>query len=170
MNNAFNITKANIEVYWIRPKGHNSGWADISIDEGETSGRVSIASDYGGWSYYWGACGSGFKQFLIDLDIDYAAGKFGEGSYFDVETTVRGIRKDILKERKEGYLEQEEARDLMELTDDLVDLRTADAFASVVYRSNIMKLYDTGPDMSTKISPSFQRFWETTWQAFIVEF
>lgn len=35
MNTEFSIKKSTIEVYYIRPKDNNCGWADISIDEGD---------------------------------------------------------------------------------------------------------------------------------------
>jgi hypothetical protein len=169
MNTEFSIKKSSIEVYYIRPKGHHCGWADISIDEGEKSGRVSISSDYGNWAYYWGACGSGFKQFLIALDIHYAAGKFGSGSYFDHEATMKKIRTDILNARREDFLTKDKAREMWDSLTDLEDCNSKETFVTLCWYSPIMELYDTGPNIISTIEPGFRRFWETTWKSFISE-
>lgn len=165
----FTIKKSSIEVYYIRPKGNSCGWADISIDEGEKSGRLSISSDYGNWAYYWGACGSSFKEFLISLDISYVSGKFGTGNYFDFEETIRTIKKDIIDSRKNGYSDKEEARELWNSMSDLQNYTHKEGFIAACWNSPIMELYDTGPTIETQYEPGFKRFWETTWQSFISE-
>ena len=49
------VTKSTVEVYKIR--SNEFAWADITIDASGNKGRISIASDYGSWQNYWGACG-----------------------------------------------------------------------------------------------------------------
>lgn len=166
-NTTFDIKKSRIEVYYLRPEGHHCGWADISIDEGDKSGRISISSDYGNWAYYWGACGSSFKEFLCGLDIHYAAGKFGTGNHFDAEATLRATRMDILRARHQESIESEEARELWDFVYEIEDCRSSESFATLVYNSDLMKLYDCGPDIVTTIDPGFKRFWDTTWQSFV---
>ena len=82
MDTKFTTTRSTVECYKIR--SDRGLWADITIDANGKAGRVQIASDYGSWENYWGACGSEFKEFLCGLDIDYAAGKFGESKWFDL--------------------------------------------------------------------------------------
>ena len=75
-NKKYSINKTQCEVYKLR---HECGmyWADITVDSGEKSGRIQIASDYGSWQNYWSCCGCSFKEFLTKLDMQYTAGKFG---------------------------------------------------------------------------------------------
>lgn len=84
------VTKTHVECYKLRRPGTGDGWADITLDVNGNAGRIQIASDYGSWEHYWGSCGCPFKEFLINLskDIHYAAGKFGEGKWFDQEATM----------------------------------------------------------------------------------
>ena len=42
-----------------------------------------------------GACGSSFKKFLVGLSIDYAAGKFGESKWFDLDSTIKTLKDRI---------------------------------------------------------------------------
>ncbi len=85
-NKKYKITKSTCEVYKLR---HECGmyWADITLDCGEKSGRIQIASDYGTWQNYWGCCGCSFKEFLTRLDVEYTAGKFRARNAEDREIT-----------------------------------------------------------------------------------
>lgn len=62
------IEKTQIELYKVRLDG-GQGWADISIDAKEKSGRIQIASDWGAWQYYWGKRESILWDLLQDKQI-----------------------------------------------------------------------------------------------------
>ena len=55
MENQYTVTKTTVEKYTIR---HSTGryWADIVLDCGVNSGRIQVASDFGDWQYFFGAC------------------------------------------------------------------------------------------------------------------
>ncbi len=89
----YTFTKTIVECYKFRnPAG---GYADITIDAIGTTGRISIASDWGDYQYYWSACGKPFKEFLSQLGIDYLAGKFGANKFFDLDTTIRLYKEQV---------------------------------------------------------------------------
>lgn len=104
-----NITKEQVEVYKLRSSDTSIGWADITVDNRGTAGRLSIASDYGKWQYYWGSTGCGFKEFLTRLNEHYMAEKFGADGYFDFEATIASIKEGIINDRKDENIEAEEA-------------------------------------------------------------
>lgn len=159
------IEKALVECYRIRFTGEFD-WADITLDAGLNghSGRIQIASDYGSWENYWGACGSSFKQFLISLNIEYAAGKFGAGRWFDHDKTIEKLREAI-----ENCDESDEVKEQMNLDlDNLEGCEDEGQFEALAYSSPVLhKLWDTGPEIVTDINPSFKRFWEKIWLCFV---
>lgn len=163
MNQETKIRKYTIECYKIRPGG--GVWANISLDAWKRSWRISIASDFGSWEHYWGSGGEEFKDFLCGLDIHYVSGKFGENSWFDQEATMLELRKlvaehDNAKEKKAMANELDELEKCMEVN----------AFCHIALnKDTLYKLWDTGPNIHTGISPSFRRFWDEIWPIFIAE-
>ena len=97
---SYNIERQEIIVYKLRNKDTSIGWADISLDGNGSRCRVSVASDYGNWSYYWGACGTDYKKFLISLGMDYVASKTGNSQFFDLESTINLNKREIIDARK----------------------------------------------------------------------
>jgi hypothetical protein len=166
----FTLTKSTVECYKIR---HASGmyWADITIDAKDKTGRIQIASDYGDWQYYWGACGCPFKQFLTELGIDYVAGKFGEGSHFDEEKTIRHYKQYTIEQRKTDDLSAAEAREIWEdikfLTNNGSD--KLDEFCNTMYNEchALMYFFNHQPDTIKIISPQFRMFWDNIWAFFV---
>jgi hypothetical protein len=70
------VTKHSIDAYNLQlPHGYQ---CQILIEEGEKSGRITIVSEFGTWSNYWGSCNMPFLDFLTGLDIQYFATKVGE--------------------------------------------------------------------------------------------
>jgi hypothetical protein len=81
------IEKAQCEVYMLRLRKGGGYWADITLHCHNNAGCIQIASDYGRWQYYWGACGCPFKEFLTELnDMEYVASKFGAKNMDDNTT------------------------------------------------------------------------------------
>jgi len=158
-------TKSTVECYKIRGLAHGA-WADITVDADANTGRIQIASDYGSWENYWGACGCPFKEFLIGLDMHYAAGKFGAGRWFDHEATINAIKADI----DEYARDDEERNGMMEEWAALEDCTEVNSFCMIAFQSDYLrKLWDTGPDIKKTIDPSFRKFWENAWPVFIEE-
>lgn len=158
------ISRSQIECY--RLKGDAFNWAEISINEGNNAGRVSISSDFGNWAYYWGACGCSFKEFLIGLDIHYAAGKFGEDRWFDLDKTLC-----VLEDRIMGYEGDDQdykSRLLKEFHELKEQSNTEAEFVYFIQNcETIMHMEDHLPDMVNDISPCFKSFWQRIWKPFV---
>ena len=167
---SFILTKTTVECYKIRQQDRFP-WANITVDASESAGRIQIASGYGSWEHYWGACGKGFKEFLIGLDIHYTAAKFGEGRWFDQDATIEVLKKS-LKEYDGSKSEKGQMMDeVLSLEDyNKEDYNREDTFVYRAYKCKTLhKLWDSGPDIKTGISPSFLSFWEKIWPVFIAE-
>jgi hypothetical protein len=160
------IEKTQIELYKVRLDG-GQGWADISIDAKEKSGRIQIASDWGAWQYYWGACESSFKEFLIGLDIHYTAGKFGTDRFFDQEKTLK-LYKDCIEELHQFDIDQERKnRCISELKRLEEQSGTKEEFVAILHECrHLMNLFEYCPEILCKIEPGFQNFWDKIWVGF----
>lgn len=167
METRYTISKSNVECYKLR---HESGayWADITIDSKGNTGRIQIASDFGSWQHYWGACGKPFKEFLITLDIQYFARKVGEGKWFDFHKTILQYKEYVLHERRKEFIEADKARKMFDEIK-IIDENGEGGFMQVMYNDcpALMNEFDHCPDTRTDISPSFRKFWEMTWSVFI---
>jgi hypothetical protein len=170
MTEDYSITKSTVECYKIRSTSIHNGWADITIDSKGTTGRIQIASDYGDWQYYWGACGMPFKEFLISLGKDYLAGKFGEDNYFDYNRTIRQYKKDILDYRKDETISAEAARDMWDELENLITYGEREFSVGLwVDCPKLMVFYDNTPTLHRTISPMFELFWNKLWLPFMDE-
>jgi hypothetical protein len=161
----FTIEKSAVECYKIR---NSEVWADITIDANESTGRIQIASDYGSWQYYWGACGKPFKQFLTELDKYYAASKFGASRWFDSEKTVAEYRAVIKENANDGYISKKKKIDALAELQCLEESSCKEEFCrNLEDCSEIMRIYDHCPALVYGIDPSFDKFWSILWPVFI---
>lgn len=93
---------------WSRPvKRH-----DDKPDDTYHCGEILINSSFGSWANTWTACGCPFKEFLTEVEFDYAFGKFMGASLriYDGERTVRKLRSKIIDERRTHALDRDQAR------------------------------------------------------------
>ena len=169
------ITKSTVICYKIRFK-ESSLWADITIDENDKAGRLQIASDFGDWQYYWGSCGESFKKFLIGLDIHYTAGKFGADRWFDLDKTIALLKSQVEEYLSyEGYLSKTNLKTLKEKLSAEIkilehEVSCKDEFIHKMWDSEeLIKMFDSSPDIITGIEPLFQRFWDEIWSVFVQE-
>lgn len=164
----FTTVKSHVLCYKI---GHPSGmyWADITVDvTGDHSGRINISSDFGYYSNYWGACGGGFMQFLIDLNLEYAADKFGADRWFDLHRTLKGYKHRVLEYRRAETLTTDAAKDIWNEIKELEDCSNKSEFEARMWnQSRLMKMFDNCPDIDYDITPQFRKFWNTVWPVFI---
>lgn len=108
----YSFKKSTSERYDIRLKDCY-GWAIITIDE--NGGLFNAQSDYGNYSYSWPNHGrKSFKHFLLELvrDKSYFLGKVSNERYYYQEKTEIAWKEQILEDRKEGFLNKEQAREL----------------------------------------------------------
>ena len=164
METNYTITKSQVEN--IKLKFQNGMFANITLDYLGSQGRISIASDFGTWSNYWGACGEDFKKFLIGLDMYYFAGKVNEDRFFDHENTIKYLKQSIKENANNKYHKKEMLDQLAELK----ECEDEQSFVQKMYEcDDIMNLEDGCPDMIRTISPSFKNFWERIWSVFVLE-
>jgi hypothetical protein len=169
----YNIKKSKIQLYKLRQEVTSDYWADITIDAYEKAGRIQIASDLGNWQYYWGSAGTSFKAFLTKLDIHYTAGKFGVGRFFDFQKTINLWKSEIIRNRKDETLSAKQSRTLF---DEIKNVESEAPVTEIVFQQYVynnaveyLKFTDYMPETVTGISPQFQKFWDTAWQAFVAE-
>ncbi len=166
----FTIEKSTIECYKIR-SSNSSYWADIAIDHNGGSGRISISSDYGDWTNFWGAAGRDFKDFLTGLDMHYCAGKFGVDREFDPDATIEMYKKQIIELRKMDDMSAEVARSLYDNFKGLEDCSDEHIFIDRIFGFEHADgfLYDGCPETIKIVKPMFKRFWDEMWPIFIAE-
>lgn len=165
----FTIEKSNVECYKIRHPKTGMYWADITIDSMGSKGRISISSDYGNYANFWGACGKGgFKNFLTEINMHYAADKFGADRWFDIDSTIEGYKKRVLEYRRDETIESEKAREIFDEIKELESCSGEGEFVGQMWNSpNLMRFFDFCPEMERNVTPQFRKFWETIWPVFI---
>lgn len=106
-------TKGTADRYTIKWQG---GWAVVFLTE---DGFFSAISDYGNYSYHWGSPGRPFKEFVIGLldDPRYFMCKVSKMG-FDYDTSLNNIKRDVLKARRVGDIDSEDARICMDEIED----------------------------------------------------
>ncbi len=105
------VEVTEIQMTQIVVRTRNS-WAKLRYQE--STGFVSIQSDYGSWSNSW--CHYGDRplaSFLLEINRDYAGGKFLGAAIdvFDVGESIQSVKRHILDCRREtapGVAEVEE--------------------------------------------------------------
>ncbi|GAA4392126.1 hypothetical protein [Hymenobacter koreensis] len=171
MDKQFTITKSTVECYKLRAEG--GYWADVTIDANGNTGRIQIASDYGSWQNYWGACGCDFKTFLASISYDYAASKFGVKEWLDVDSTRRFYKELVVSYRRDETLTADKARDIFDEIEEL-DGTGRDEFerrlASTDHLESFLYKVCGVPEMLYEPDPRFKRFWKEAWPALLAEF
>ena len=169
---AYAVTKSTVVLYKLRPSA-GFAWADIMIDANGHTGRISIASDYGDWQNYWGACGADFKTFLGQISEDYAASKFGAEEWISVNKTLKFYRELVRDYRRDTTLDVSEARVLMDEIKELEDesretlvpaIQRTEKLESFLYRVCGM------PELLREPNPHFAHFWKEIWPVLLAEF
>lgn len=158
-------------MYKIR-KSQSGDWADIIIDtehEGAQRGRITILSSHGDWTFYWGTCGMAFKNHLIKLQKDYAAGKFRADQFYDTKAILTKATRAVLHARFHGEIDGIEARAVY---DELKFLRgefpVGEALPWALYTSeHVYKFFDGNPPLEKSLNPGFEYFWDNIWPIFV---
>lgn len=167
----FTVEKSTVELYKIR--SNDFAWADITIDAHGRAGRISVASDYGNWQNYWGACGSDFKTFLSQISESYAATKFSAEERIDVDGTIKLWKELLISYRRDETLDAEKARSIY---DEIEEVASEDrqgllrAFDNTSDLSPFMYDVCGAPELVHEPCPHFKRFWKELWPALLAEF
>lgn len=165
---SYTFKKSTVESYKAREIGF--GWADITIDARDESGRIQIASDFGDWQFYWTHCGKPFKEFLMGLDINYTASKFKANRHFDLEKNINAIRNELNEQLENGTISNvkhsiaiDELKEIQETCSENVH-----EFWNQISQTEHLYNEISGSDWETvnSIDPGFERFWNEIWLPF----
>lgn len=156
------IRTDGFEAYTVRVNGE---WASIVLRQFEALGvdnqprhigEILIYSSYGSWGYQWGHLGEPFKQWLLDAERDYVAGKLlGSRAYqFDGEKSVNGLRQSLLEHRRTGDITKNDARSIWDWIEaNEIELTSSD-------REFVEALYRCPTDADWKYTPPGDRWAE----------
>lgn len=171
-------SKDTAVVYVVRLK-EMSGWGVATLREWPGGGSVDIQSDYGNYAFTWGAIGKdSLIEFLVDLNLGYAMNKLTEYKLYelDFKGTIQKMKKELLSQRRDGYIDKEQARDAW---DDLCEnieggAESEDAIYSNLHHTGYFLEYVWGDDSCNldfinSIKPQVQMFWDRIWSCFVNE-
>jgi hypothetical protein len=172
------VTRSQTETYKVYID--NRWQATIMIED--SSGLLSIQSEYGHFSHYWGtggrSAGNTFKQELLRFGLDYVQNKLSYnddlGHWFNFDETVKRIRQDILEKRRERRIESPDARVLWYEADNLEECKTSSEFAHQLFAkySLMTELYDgdyLAIPIITETHPRLRKFMEVVYPIFKAE-
>lgn len=156
----YNFNKSTCERYDIRLQD-KYGWAIITIDK--NGGIFNAQSDYGDYSYRWPYHGrKSFKHFILELvrDKSYFLGKVANDKYYYSDETEKAWKEKILRARREGDLNQDEARELWEEVTGFDFYTSAEHIQYQCYESEIVSkyYYDDAFDIVQGFSPQAHAF------------
>lgn len=126
------ITSRMVQMYNV-PKGPGCDPCQIIIeDHGKRGGEVTVKCWTTSATYYWGSIGEcSIKEFIVGLDFGYWSGKLFPGSdrsYFEQQKTEDKMKAMVIKYRREGELEKDEAREIYDYFDKEVDYSDSNIF------------------------------------------
>lgn len=189
------VTKTVRECYEVRDGKPGGEWANITLHcwdrranvgtqhEGTYyCGEITIQSSFGTWGYIWTACANPFKEFLQEIEFEYAFGKFmgSKLEQFDGEGSMRAMRERIIENRRRDWLSKADARALWDALKDCESEATCsenDWVRALGDAAASLRL-DRRPDaaeflsepweyIQTRPKPRAVNFWRTLWPEFI---
>jgi hypothetical protein len=189
------VTKTLRECYEIRDGRPGGEWANITLHcwdrranvgtphEGTYyCGEITIQSSFGTWGYIWTACADPFKEFLQQVEFDYAFGKFmgSKLDEFDGDGSMRAMRERIIEHRKHDWLSKADARALWDELEDRESEATCSGndWVRALQDAAASLRLDPKPDaaeflsepweyIQTRPKPCAVNFWRTLWPEFI---
>lgn len=154
------IEKSQCERYSIRlPK--MEGWSEIMLIE--STGLVSIASDYGSWSYFWSHHGcKSLKHFLLQIDKHYAWEKFTNAKRtYDHYKTVQDLKEVITQRHIDGLISKDKADNLLFCAD------SADSAEDLVRDNDLCEeLGFVAAYLHYEMDAQFSMFYDRLWTPF----
>lgn len=105
------------------PDGANHHRYDVRSERGEwlatvfigADGVFSTVSDYGNYGHYWGSPSCDIRAFLCRVDEHYFVGKLSPRLETDSDATEAEIKRAIIRLRRDGILDADQAREEWEL-------------------------------------------------------
>ena len=133
----YKFTKSVCERYDVRFGGE---WATFTIDE--KGGLFNCQSSYGNYSYAWPRHGrKTFKHFILELARDryYFLNKVSNDNVFNFDASSRMWKKQIIKMRKNGDREKEDARVAWDYIDNLDPDMSYDRAVNEICASKVIR-------------------------------
>jgi hypothetical protein len=147
---------------YAEPNGKGlEGWYIAFLD---SSGALSVQSDYGNYSYRWNAFGfdGNFRRFLSTLNNGYVISKLCPARVFDGESTRKKIQHEIKDLRRHMDIDKDAARYEWDLLADCHDLDDESDFARWAENTELKNVYE-GDFYSTMTDPAISAFMEKVW-------
>ena len=137
----------------VRNQGEYGAFFVRETQRGEGSSKhfmceLTIQSSFGNVGYFWGHMGRYAHEFFDTDDKHYILGKlFGDRAYvFDLDNTIRDIKKRIIEQRRHGICTPARAREYWE------DLRWLEE--AYTEQELYHQLYENAAHLSRLIEPS----------------
>jgi len=161
--------------WWLHgslENGEARSWGErhiITINE--ATGHFTCEGGYGTFSYCWPSPARGpesLHAFLYDTDFDYFMKKSAKQPYrvADHDATVRDLRQRVVQDRREGWIDKADAR---ELWTDISDADQGDTEGMIrslyEYRRWMDRLDCSDPSVMID-HPGMRRFWKEVWEPF----
>lgn len=167
----YTLKKTESTTYQLRHKdGNGMYWADITLSEYDKAGRIQVASDFGDWQYYWGACGKPFKEFLLEIGKDYVAGKWGADRHFNLAKTIQVLKEWIEEDTKCGYISSGKSAALLNeiaLIEEEGPITEMQLHLFADDNCPALLECDAGLiEVTYDYTPQFNRFWSMVWTDF----
>ena len=168
------VTKHQAQCYHV-----SNGYDGASIflrywprDDGGSSGYISVVGSFGSFGHYFGNTGGDFRAFLCGCDRYYLGGKFFglQARVFDCDRTVEALKRFVIKQRRDGSLERDEARDMFDAVKDADHSNSEEGF--------FMQLSQTMPKfyeweiygmVERVMNPQLAGFFDDIWPGFVAE-
>lgn len=156
---------------WVFTGSQNGGfgWWKVIVD---SSGALSIVSDFGNYGNHWSRRGIESRsvlQFLLEADDDYLMGKLGRREWLDVDASVKGLRTALVEMRRElgravTRQEEEKADGIRELWDRLGSVSTEHDWNDVLMRAPPeVDSYDLWSCGHRDFEPQLRAFFKEVW-------
>lgn len=141
-------------IYKIKPEEEtktftislNKGWDYLKVTHNtkKNFGWINIMSSYGDYSYIWGAMGkdTDLPTFFTKANSGYLVDKlFGsERKTFDLDKAISEIKKEVIKDRREGNMDYGMAREIFDfIEEELYSDISKERFADAMYTSNAIQ-------------------------------
>jgi len=168
----FSVTTSRPIMFHV----HNHGeYAEIAVCHGTEGDRgwvsVAIRSSYGNFGHFWNSIGPGkWSDFLNQIDLHYTMMKLSDQSIyeFDSDATLISVREKVLRYRKEGTLDRNEARNIWNTLEYYVDESTGPEMFCQYLREHDIFVDDTSGNLIYALRPSIQAFWDRIWRPWIM--
>jgi hypothetical protein len=166
------VTKSTIEKWHIR---RPNGWWCGNFLFDNINGELCIHSDWGNWAFRWGSMGEGMdlKKFIVSCNTGYLMSKFANPSeidWFDFDATIKELKKEVLKLRRNSDLDEEPARDCWSEIADFDEVNSAAHYWEKFYSTSHLKglYYDHyAIPCVTDYHPRLRAFMREGWPLFI---